>query len=133
MTFAAFAIGRAFGGGIEQTMAFATLALAELGLVYGMRSPTAAAWQAPRIRRLNASVLSGVAALVVAAVDLLAVRLAFAAVPLWTAAEELFLVLAFVLLGAVELYKAWRRSRTLNAAAAPAFASRRLRSGAWPA
>jgi Cation transporting ATPase, C-terminus len=91
----------------------ATLALAELGLVYGMRSTTAAAWQAPRNRWLNASVLAS-AALVVAAVYLPGVRSAFAAVPLDPAAAATVLALSLVPLAAVELYKAWRRSQTFN-------------------
>ena len=110
VTFAAFAIGRAFGGDVEQTMAFATLALAELGLVYGMRSPTAAAWQAPRNRWLDASVLAS-AAVVALAVYLPGVRSAFAGVPLGPAAAAIVLALALVPLAAVELYKAHRRGR----------------------
>ncbi|MGE5273597.1 MAG: cation-translocating P-type ATPase [Verrucomicrobiota bacterium] len=110
VTFAAFVIGRAFGDDTEQTMAFATLALAELGLVYGMRSTTAAAWQAPRNRWLDASVLAS-AAVVAVAVYLPGLRSAFAAVPLDPAAAAIVLALALVPLVAVELYKAYRRSR----------------------
>ena len=39
-TIAAFMLGRAIDGAIAQTMAFATLSLGELALVYGLRSPT---------------------------------------------------------------------------------------------
>ena len=46
-TLAAFVAGRAFGGGVAQTMAFATLALSELALVFAIRSPHAHAWQLP--------------------------------------------------------------------------------------
>ena len=46
-TLGAFAAGRAFGGGREQTMAFAALALSELALVFGMRSTTLSAWRLP--------------------------------------------------------------------------------------
>jgi calcium-translocating P-type ATPase len=109
VTFAAFAIGRALGGEVEQTMAFATLALAELGLVYGMRSPAAAAWEAPRNRWLDASVLAS-ALLVAVAVYLPGVRSAFAAVPLAVPAAAIVLALALVPLAAVELYKARRRA-----------------------
>ena len=58
VTFAAFAIGRARDGDAEQTMAFATLALSELALVYGMRSRTVAAWRLPPNTWLNLSVLA---------------------------------------------------------------------------
>jgi Ca2+-transporting ATPase len=110
VTFAAFAIGRALGDDGEQTMAFATLALAELGLVYGMRSMSEAAWQAPRNRWLNVSVVAS-AALVAVAVYVPGARSAFAAVPLDPAASAIVLALALVPLAAVELYKAYRRSR----------------------
>ena len=110
VTFAAFAIGRALGGDIEQTMAFATLALSELGLVYGMRSASVAAWQAPRNLWLNASVLAS-AALVAAVVYLPGARSAFAAEQLDATAAAVVLALALVPLGVVELAKAYRRSR----------------------
>jgi Ca2+-transporting ATPase len=110
VTFAAFSIGRALGGDVEQTMAFATLALAELGLVYGMRSASAAAWHAPRNGWLNASVVAS-AALVAGAVYLPGARSAFAAVPLDLGALAIVLVLSVVPLAAVEAFKAFRRSR----------------------
>jgi calcium-translocating P-type ATPase len=47
-TLAAFAAGRAFGGDVAQTMAFATLALSELALVFAIRSPQVQAWQLAR-------------------------------------------------------------------------------------
>jgi calcium-translocating P-type ATPase len=47
-TLAAFVAGRSFGGGTAQTMAFATLALSELALVFAVRSPQSHAWQLPR-------------------------------------------------------------------------------------
>jgi Ca2+-transporting ATPase len=53
--FAAFLVGRA-GGGDEQTMAFATVALSELVLVFSCRSPREAAWRLPRNTYLLASV-----------------------------------------------------------------------------
>ena len=61
VTLAAFGAGRALGGGVEQTMAFATLALSELALVYGMRSYSTPAWRLPRNRWLDASVVVSVA------------------------------------------------------------------------
>ena len=66
-TLAALLAGRAFGNGTAQTMAFATLALSELALVFAIRSPRAQAWQLPRNDWLLASV-AGSAALVAAIV-----------------------------------------------------------------
>jgi Ca2+-transporting ATPase len=66
VTLASFAAGRALGGGTAQTMAFTTLALSELALVFSMRSATTPAWRLPRNRWLNRSVVLSV--LVVAAV-----------------------------------------------------------------
>jgi P-type Ca2+ transporter type 2C len=60
VTFAAFTIGRSFGGDSAQTMAFATLALAELAIVYGVRSSTTAAWRLPRNHWLDASVVASI-------------------------------------------------------------------------
>jgi calcium-translocating P-type ATPase len=60
-TFAAFAAGRALGDA-GQTMAFATLSLAELALVYGIRSFATPAWRLPRNRWLNRSVLASIGA-----------------------------------------------------------------------
>ena len=53
--FAAFLVGRA-GSGDEQTMAFATVALAELVLVFSCRSRREPAWHLPRNAYLLASV-----------------------------------------------------------------------------
>jgi Ca2+-transporting ATPase len=44
---ASYLAGRAFGGGSAQTMAFMTLALAELIVVFSIRSPTLPAWRLP--------------------------------------------------------------------------------------
>ena len=44
---ASYLAGRSFGGGSAQTMAFVTLALAELVVVFSIRSPTLPAWQLP--------------------------------------------------------------------------------------
>lgn len=52
---AAFALGRADGDATGQTMAFATLALSELALVFGIRSATTPAWRVPANRWLVAS------------------------------------------------------------------------------
>jgi Ca2+-transporting ATPase len=118
VTFAAFAIGRAMEGDLEQTMAFATLAFAELALVYGMRSNSAAAWQAPRNSWLDASVLSS-AALVVAVVYVPGAGSAFAATPLGVGPAAVVLALALVPLVAIELLKAYRRSRGPTGSAPP--------------
>ena len=55
VTLAAFLAGRGFGGGGDQTMAYATLALSELALVFGIRSTSVAAWRLPGNRWLAAS------------------------------------------------------------------------------
>jgi calcium-translocating P-type ATPase len=107
-TFAAFAVGRGLGGNVDQTMAFATLALAELALVYGMRSYSTAAWRLPANPWLNASVLASVA-VVALAVYLPGAAAAFATTPLHADAAAIVAALALVPLGAVELLKARRR------------------------
>jgi Ca2+-transporting ATPase len=109
-TFVAYTIGRALGGNVAQTMAFATLALAELALVYGMRSASEAAWRAPRNPWLDASVL-GSAALVAAVVYAPGAHSAFAATPLDLRSAAIVIALALVPLAAVELLKSHRRSR----------------------
>ena len=65
-TLAAFAAGGGSGGVTAQTMAFATLALSELALVFALRSPRLHAWELPRNGWLVASATAS--ALVVAAV-----------------------------------------------------------------
>ena len=54
---AAYVIGRQMEPEAAQTMAFATLAVAELILVFSIRSGTSPAWKAPRNRLLLASVV----------------------------------------------------------------------------
>ena len=107
-TFAAFSIGRELGGGIAETMAFATLALSELALVYGMRSYSTAAWRMPSNRWLNLSVLAS-AALIAGVVFLPAAHAPFATEPLSAFAVAVVVVLALVPLTAVELLKAYQR------------------------
>ncbi|HUP31623.1 MAG TPA: cation-transporting P-type ATPase [Gaiellaceae bacterium] len=63
---AAFLVGRAAAPDEAQTMAFATIALAALALVFTMRSSLHPAWQAPRNPYLLASVLASVALVVLA-------------------------------------------------------------------
>lgn len=59
--FIAFLVGREGDGDAAQTMAFTTLGLAELALVFAVRSPIHAAFEAPRNRYLLGSVLLSVA------------------------------------------------------------------------
>jgi P-type Ca2+ transporter type 2C len=54
---AAYVIGRAMEPDAAQTMAFATLAMAELVLVFSIRTGTSPAWRAPRNPLLVSSVL----------------------------------------------------------------------------
>ena len=109
-TFAAFGIGRALGGDVTQTMAFATLALGELALVYGMRSPSTAAWQLPPNRWLNLSVAASVA-LVIGIVFLPQAHAAFATAPLDLWQSLIVAGLALTPLVGLELLKAVRRHR----------------------
>ena len=54
---AAFLAGRSAGDDEARTMAFATVAFAELALVFSLRSPVSAAWEAPRNLYLVGSVV----------------------------------------------------------------------------
>ena len=63
---AAFLAGRSAGDDEARTMAFATVALAELALVFSLRSPVNAAWEAPRNLYLVGSVVLSAAIVVVA-------------------------------------------------------------------
>jgi P-type Ca2+ transporter type 2C len=110
VTLAAFGIGRGLGGDAAQTMAFATLALSELALVYGLRSTTVAAWRMPANRWLNRSVLASVA-LVAGVVYLPAAHAAFVTTALSPTATAIVVALALVPLAAIELTKAFRRPR----------------------
>ncbi len=62
----AFLLGRPHGDAEAQTMAFATIALAELVLVFSMRSEALPAWRAPRNRYLAASVVLSAAVVALA-------------------------------------------------------------------
>jgi len=104
MTLASFLAGRAFGGGIAQTMAFATLSLAELALVFAMRSAKVPAWRLPANRWLNVSV-AGSVALVVAAVYLPAAHRPLATTSLGLAPALVASTLALAPLALVELVK----------------------------
>jgi Ca2+-transporting ATPase len=81
LALAAFLAGRAFGDGSEQTMAYATIALAELAFVFTCRSVQEPAWRVP----INPYLLAGVgASLVVLGLTIYAPALqdAFGTVPL---------------------------------------------------
>jgi Ca2+-transporting ATPase len=106
----AFMAGKAFGGGREQTMAFATLALSELALVFGMRSSSASAWRLPANRWLSWSALSS-AGLVIAIVYLPAAHDPFATVSLPVVEALVVAALAALPLFAVELAKLGGRRR----------------------
>jgi Ca2+-transporting ATPase len=91
--FAAFLVGRA-GGGDEQTMAFATVALAELVLVFSCRSPREPAWRLPRNAYLLASVaLSTVVVALAVYVPALQDPFSTAALGAWDAAIVVALAL----------------------------------------
>lgn len=60
---AAYTIGRELAPDAAQTMAFATIALAELVLVFSIRSTEAPAWRGPRNSALVASVVASAALL----------------------------------------------------------------------
>jgi Ca2+-transporting ATPase len=62
----AFLVGRETDPDAAQTMAFVTIAFAELALVFGLRSPTRSAWQAPRNRYLLGSVVVSAALVLIA-------------------------------------------------------------------
>jgi len=111
VTFASFSVGTALGGDVAQTMAFATLGLAELVLVYGMRSTSAPAWRLPANRWLDASVA---ASLVVLAgiVYLPRGHEVFATSGLDLTETVIVAALAVVPLGGVELLKAVLRRRS---------------------
>jgi len=103
-TLAAFIAGRAFGGGTAQTMAFATLALSELALVFAIRSPQAQAWQLPLNSWLVASVTAS-AAVVAAVVYVPAAHDLFATVTLGPSEALATVALALVPVALAEAAK----------------------------
>jgi calcium-translocating P-type ATPase len=111
-TLAAFACGRAFGGGAAQTMAFATLALSELVVVFGIRSPETPAWRLARNPWLLAGAL-GSAVLVVALIYVPAAHEAFSTTALGPLEAVLVAAFSIAPLAALELGKAiaCRRAR----------------------
>jgi Ca2+-transporting ATPase len=114
----AYLAGRALAPEAAQTMAFVTIALAELGFVFCTRSPAEPAWRAPRNPALLASV--ALSALVVALVIYApAAHGAFGTVALDMPQLALVVTLAALPSLAVELAKAFLRRR-LNATGSPA-------------
>jgi calcium-translocating P-type ATPase len=107
-TLAAFAAGAALGGDVAQTMAFATLALSELALVFTLRSPAEHAWRLPVNHALVWSVLCS-ALLVIGAVYTPQVQPALATTAPPPLAALLCGFLALVPFAAVETAKALRR------------------------
>jgi Ca2+-transporting ATPase len=105
---AAYAAGTAFGGGVAQTMTFATIALGELGLAFAMRAPRTAAWRLPRNSWLLATT-AGSALLVAAAVYAPGLHDALDTVALAPAEACVVVALALVPFVAVEAAKAARR------------------------
>jgi Ca2+-transporting ATPase len=101
---AAYALG---GGGATadaQTMAYATIALAELAIVYSLRSPSGAAWNGARNWRLSAAV-AGSAAVVLASVYVPAANDALGTTALDAPAAAAVALLALAPLAAAELWK----------------------------
>jgi P-type Ca2+ transporter type 2C len=102
---AAFLVGRDHGEGVAQTMAFATVALAELGVVFAVRSPSRAFWKEPANPLLLAAV-AGSALLLLAALYLPPLRSALGAVALDAGQLAAVVGLAAVPFLAVEAAKA---------------------------
>jgi Ca2+-transporting ATPase len=105
---AAFGIGRDDGGDVAHTMAFATIALAELLLVFAVRSPLAPAWRMPRNRVLLGAVALS-AAVVALALAVPFARSALSTAPLDAGQLAAVLGLAAVPAVAVEAAKALLR------------------------
>ena len=107
---AAYLVGHGSGDGVAQTMTFATLALAELAIVFSVRSPTLPAWRLPRNDWLLASVAAS-ALLVAAAVYVHQVHSAFATVSLTGGQAATVVVLALLPAVVVEAVKLVRGRR----------------------
>jgi len=118
---AAFLIGRASGGSTAQTMAFATIALSELLVVFAVRSPLRSAWKEPVNFWLIAAVTTS-AALLAAALYLPALHDPFGTISLDPPQVAAVLALAAAPLLTVEVAKALLRRR------APAWAAAALRA-----
>jgi calcium-translocating P-type ATPase len=110
-TLASFEIGRALDGEAAQTMAFATLALSELALVFAIRSTTAPAWRLARNRWLVSSVVAS-AALVAAAIYVPSTHEALSTVSLAPTEALVALALSLLPFTLVEAVKALPVART---------------------
>ena len=106
---AAYVAGRELAPASAQTMAFATLALAELLLVYAIRSPSVPAWRGGRNPMLGWSVLASLA-VVAAVVYTPALREPFGTEALAVRELGLVAVLAVLPAAVLEAIK-WRRRR----------------------
>jgi Ca2+-transporting ATPase len=105
---AAYLAGLAGADDSAQTMAFATVALAELIAVWSIRSPRAPAWRGPRNPLLGAGVLAS-AAVVAAAMYVPALQSACGTVALSASEVAIVLTLALVPTVVLEGAKAARR------------------------
>jgi P-type Ca2+ transporter type 2C len=105
---AAYLVGRHSAPEAAQTMTFATIALAELGFVFSVRSPTLAAWRVPRNTALLLSVVLS-AAFVVCVIYLAPLQEIFATVSLDDRMLGVVLALALVPPVMAESAKAVRR------------------------
>jgi Ca2+-transporting ATPase len=105
---AAYGLGRRVDDDTAQTMAYATIALSELGLVFAMRSPTRAAWRMARNRWLEAGVL--VSGAVVAATVYVPASGVFKTTTLGVTEAVAVVSLALAPVVIVEAAKARRRS-----------------------
>ncbi len=137
-TLAAFGAGKAFGGDTAQTMAYATLALSELALVFAIRSTSTAAWRLPFNRWLVAA-CAAASLFVAASIYLPAFQTAFetvtldapqALVVLALAATPFAVVEAVKALGRRGLGRAKRSSRGAKEAGEPAQPTLRARTPA---
>ncbi|HET6643449.1 MAG TPA: cation-transporting P-type ATPase, partial [Gaiellaceae bacterium] len=114
----AFLLGRIDGGDEARTMAFATVAFAELALVFSLRSPVLAAWQASRNLYLVGSVVLS-AAIVLVTLYVPALNEPLGTVPLGPAELGIVAVLAFAPFACVEIGKALLRRSGWTLEAAP--------------
>ncbi|HEX2495696.1 MAG TPA: cation-transporting P-type ATPase [Gaiellaceae bacterium] len=114
----AFLLGRIDGGDEARTMAFATVAFAELALVFSLRSPIRAAWQASRNLYLVGSVVLS-AAIVLVTLYVPALNEPLGTVPLGPAELGIVAVLALAPFACVEIGKALLRRSGWTLEAAP--------------
>ena len=103
--FAAFLVGDTGSSGEAETMTFATVAFAELALVFALRSPIRPAWHEPRNRYLVASVLLS-AAIVLLTVYLEPLNEPLGTVPLGASQLGIVLLLGVLPFTLVEAGKA---------------------------